>query len=349
MHLSSEVRVSTKIVVTDYLEPDFNWETEQLRARGFDYTWEAHQMKYASDDELAGLLRDADVVVVNMARITPAVIERLERCRLIVRHGIGYDNVDLPAATAKGIRVANVPDYCPQEVAEQSMMLIFAAARHLREQLTSMDASVAKGAWDFSPVRSVFMMEGKTLGIIGCGRIGGRVFRMAGGLGMKRLACDPYLSEDEKRDLGGIQSVPFDKLIAEADVISLHTPLTDETRGMINADVLGQMKSTAVLVNTARGPLIVDEDLADALRRGTIAGAAIDVYDREPPRRDSPLFSAPNLLMTPHLSWYSEESGWSIREKILEDVARFLEGRPPRFCVNPKVEDVIAGQDTEDA
>jgi len=329
--------VPTKIVVTDHLEPDFIWETDQLRARGFDFTWQQHQLKFASEDELVPAIRDADVVVVNMARMAAGVIGRLERCRLIIRHGIGYDNVDLKAATAKGIRVANVPDYCPQEVAEQAVMLILAAARHLPEQLRSMDASVAKGQWDFSAVRAVYMMEGKKLGIVGCGRIGSRVLRMTAGFGMTVLVCDPYLPDKEKKALG-IETVPLERVLAESDIVSVHTPLTDETRGMFNARTLAMMKPSAVLVNTARGPLVVDADLAQALRDARLAGAAIDVYDFEPPRRDNPLFGAPNLLMTPHLSWYSEESGWSIREKILEDIVRFLEGKPPRFTVNPDVE-----------
>ena len=328
----------TKIVVTDYLEPDFDWEKEQIRSRGFEFDWSEHQLKYAPPEELVPAIGDAEVVVVNMAGMTAEVIGQLPACKLIIRHGIGYDNVDLAAATAKGIRVANIPDYCPQEVAEQAVMLIFAAARHLPEQLASMDASVAKGTWDFSPVRSVYMMEGKTLGIIGCGRIGSRVLRMAAGFGMTRLVCDPLIDEATKNELGIAETVTLEALLKASDIVTLHTPLTDETRGLINAETLSMMKPTAVFINTARGPLVVDKDLAQALHKGTIAGAAIDVYHREPPRRDNPLSSAPNLLMTPHLSWYSEESGWSIREKILEDIVLFLEGKPPRFVVNPDVD-----------
>lgn len=336
--------MATKIVVTDYLEPDFDWETEQLRSRGLDFQWEQHQLKFASEEELVPAIRDADVVVVNMAAMTSGVIGQLQRCRLIVRHGIGYDNVDLSAATTKGIRVANIPDYCPDEVAEQAIMLIFAAARHLPEQLVSMQASMAKGAWDFSPVRSVYMMKGKTLGIVGCGRIGGRVLQMAAGFGMTVLVCDPYLSDERKRELGVGETVSLEALLAASDIVTLHAPLTDETRGMMCARTLRMMKRSAVLVNTARGPLVVDADLARALAGGVISGAAIDVYHREPPTRDNPLTGAPNLLMTPHLSWYSEESGWSIREKILEDIVLFLEGKPPRFTVNPEVEKVLEGK-----
>ena len=279
-----------------------------------------------------------------MAAMNAEVISRLDHCKLIIRHGIGYDNVDLKAATAKGIRVANIPDYCPEEVAEQAVMLLFAAARHLPEQLVSMDASMAKGTWDFSPVRSVYMMEGKTLGIVGCGRIGQRVYRMAAGFGMKRLVCDPYLSEADQKELGIQNTVSLDTLLKESDIITLHTPLNDETRGMINARTLSMMKRSAVLVNTARGPLLVDDDLAEALQKGVIAGAAIDVYHREPPSRETSLAKAPNLLMTPHLAWYSEESGWSIREKILENVVLHLEGKPPRYTVNKDVEKVLAAK-----
>ncbi len=333
--------MSTRIVVTDYLEPDFNWEQEQLRKRGFEFTWHAHQLKFSSESELIDAVRDADVIIVNMAPMTENVIRELKHCRLIIRHGIGYDNVNLKAATAKGIRVANVPDYCPDEVAEQSVMLIMCAARHLPEQLTSMCQSVAKGTWDFSPVSPVHLMKGKTIGIVGCGRIGGRVYRMLGGFDMNLMVCDPYLRPERREELGISSTVPLEQLLRESDIISLHAPLNDETRGMINSRTLAMMKKSAVLVNTARGPLIVDEELAKGLKSGTIAGAALDVYHREPPEKSSPLLTAPNCLLTPHLSWYSEESGWSIREKILEDVVRAVEGSKPRFTVNPEVETIL--------
>lgn len=333
--------MSTKIVVTDYLEPDFNWEQQELRKKGFDFTWHAHQLKFAGESELIDAVADADVIIVNMAAMTESVIRQLKHCRLIIRHGIGYDNVNLKAASAKGIRVANVPDYCPDEVAEQSVMLIMCAARHLPEQLTSMCQSVAKGTWDFSPVSPVHMIKGQTIGLIGCGRIGGRVYRMLSGFDVKMLVCDPYLKAERREKMGIEATVPLEQLLRESDIISLHAPLNDETRGLINSRTLAMMKPSAVLVNTARGPLIVDEELARALKAGTIAGAALDVYHREPPEKTSPLLTAPNCLLTPHLSWYSEESGWSIREKILEDVVRFIEGKKPRFTVNEDVEAVL--------
>jgi D-3-phosphoglycerate dehydrogenase len=333
--------LATKIVVTDYLEPDFNWEKEQLRSQGFDFAWSECQLKFASEAELVPAIADAEVIVVNMARMNAEVIQKLTRCKLIIRHGIGYDNVDLKAATARGIRVANIPDYCVEEVAEQTVMLILSAARHMAEQQVSMAASVAKGQWDFSSVRAVYQMKGKTLGVIGCGRIGSRVLRKMAGLEMNAIICDPYLSAERQKALG-VETIAFERVLRDADIITLHTPMNDETRGLINRHTLSLMKKTTVLVNTARGPLIVDEDLADALNRGVIAGAALDVYHREPPPPSSPLLGLANCLLTPHLSWYSEESGWSIREKILENIVLHLQGRPPRFTVNPEVEKALA-------
>lgn len=333
----------TKIVVTDYLEPDFNWEKEQLRAKGFDFAWQEFQLQFGAEEELVPVLADADVIVVNMARLTAGVISQLRQCKLIIRHGIGYDNVDLPAATAQGIRVANIPDYCVEEVAEQTVMLILGAIRHLGEQQAAMAASVAKGQWDFSPVSPVHLMQKKILGIIGCGRIGSSVLRKMQCFNMKCLVCDPYLSLERCQELK-IEPVALDRLLGESDVVTLHTPFNDETRGLINRRTLALMKKTAVLINTARGPLIVEGDLAAALRNGRIAGAALDVYQLEPPSPDNPLLGLPNCLLTPHLSWYSEESGWSIREKILEDIVLHLEGRPPRFTVNAEVEKILAGR-----
>ena len=318
----------TKIVVTDYLEPNFDWEKEQLRSRQFDFLWQEHQLKFAPADDLVQAIGDADVVVVNMAAMNADVISRLPKCKLIIRHGIGYDNVDLKAATAKGIRVANIPDYCPEEVAEQAVMLIFAAARHLPEQLLSMNASMAKGTWDFSPVRSVYMMEGKTLGLVGCGRIGRRVYRLASGFGMRRLVCDPYLSDEERRELGLENTVSLETLLRESDIVSLHTPLNDETRSLINARTLAMMKRTAVLVNTARGPLVVEQDLCDALNAGTIAGAACDVVSEEPIRAANPLLRARNLTLTPHIAWAALEARRRLMDITAGNIAAFLAGNP---------------------
>ena len=328
-----------KIVVTDYIEPDLNWEEEEL-AKYDNVRFEHYQLKFAPQEELIAAIRDADVVVVNMAPMTAQVIGALERCRLIIRHGIGYDNVDLKAATAKGIRVANIPDYCPEEVAEHTIAHLFACYRQVVFSRKVLEESSRKGLWDFSGVPRMFRLSGKTLGIVGCGRVGSRVLKKTKGLEMEYLICDPYLSEERKRELG-IECVDLETVLKDSDIVTLHTPLNEETRRMIGAPELRMMKETAHLINTARGPLVDVEALARALREGWIAGAGIDVYDKEPPDPSYPLFGLENAVLTPHLAWNSEEAGWDIRVKILEDIRRFMEGKPPRFVVNPEVEEVL--------
>jgi len=324
-----------KIVVTDYIEPDLKWEEEQL-AKYENVTFEYYQLKFAPREELIAKIRDADLVLVNMAPMTAEVINSLEKCRLILRHGIGYDNVDVSAATAKGIRVGNVPDYCANEVAEHAVMLMLAAWRKLFLGRKVLEGSSARGLWDFEQIYPIYSLRGKTIAIIGCGRIGRLVLRKVAGFECRVLVCDPYLSEEQKKALG-VEHTPFDTVLREADLITLHVPLTPETRYLFNEAAFRAMKETAYLVNTSRGAVVDAAALAQALREGWIAGAAIDVYEKEPPDPSCELFDLPNCTLAPHLGWYSEEAGWTIRYKIMEDFERFIEGRPPRFQLNPEV------------
>ena len=329
-----------KIVVTDYIEPDLKWEEQEL-ARYDHVVFEYYQLKFAPQEELIAKIRDADVILVNMAPMTADVIETLERCRLIIRHGVGYDNVDLAAATRKGIRVGNVPDYCTEEVAEQAVMLILASYRKTFIGRSVLKESSQKGLWDFTRCYPIFRLQGKTLGIVGCGRIGSRVLQKMAGFEFNLRICDPYLSDARKRKLG-IETVDLETTLRDSDIVTLHAPLNDETRYMIDEPQLRMMKSTAYLINTARAPLVRTEALIRALKEKWIAGAGIDVYEKEPPDPDLELFQLENATLAPHLAWYSEEAGWSIREKIMEDFVRFMNGQPPRFLVNPEVEEVLS-------
>ncbi len=322
------------VVVTDYIEPDLAWETEQLGRLGAAFSH--HQLKHGSPAQLVEAAAEADVVIVNMARFDADVIAGLQRCRLLIRHGIGYDNVDVAAATARDIPVANIPDYCVDEVAEQALMLILACQRKLARQLECLRASAKQRQWDFGPVSPIHRLHGQTVGIVGLGRIGGTVFRMLEGFGVRRLVCDPYLSA-ERRQAFGVTPIPLDDLLAEADIVTVHTPLNAETFHMFDAARFRRMKPTATLVNTARGGIVDLAALDQALRAGTVALASIDVYEQEPPAPDFPLLHNPRALCTPHLSWLSEESGWIIRQRIVEDVERFLRGEAPRSQVNPEV------------
>lgn len=326
----------SKVVVTDYIEPNLKWEEEEMEKRGV--AFEAPQLKFAPPPALLEKIRDADVVVVNMAPMSAAVIGGLERCRLIIRHGIGYDNVDLKAATEKGIRVANVPDYCPDEVAEQAVALMLASWRKLFLSLEVLKSSSQNGLWDFQRIYPIYKLAGKTVGIVGCGRIGSRVLKRVRGFEVNPMVCDPYLTDARKRELG-VETVYLETLLQQSDIVTLHTSLTPETRGLIGERQLRVMKKTAHLINTSRGAVVDTGALVLALKEGWIAGAAIDVYEKEPPDPDLGLFSQEKATLAPHLGWYSEESGWDIRVKIVEDIDRFLQGQPPRYVVNQEVEE----------
>ncbi len=321
----------TKIVITDYVEADLEWERAQLAS--LSVTLESYQLKYASQEALLERIGDADVLVVNMARMTREVLQNLRRCKLIIRHGVGYDNVDVAAASECGIQVCYVPDYCREEVAEQAMMLLLACRRKFARQLESLEDSVAGGEWNFSKVVPLRRFSNSVAGIIGCGRIGSLVLKMLRGFGVEVLVHDPYLSEARQAELG-IRCISLKELLPKADMVTIHPSLTHETQYMIGERELRMMKPTAILVNTARGAIVKAEGLARACREGWIAGAGIDVYEREPPERSFVLRGVPNIILTPHLAWYSEDAGWSIREKILEDIRRFLDGRPPRYPIN---------------
>jgi D-3-phosphoglycerate dehydrogenase len=319
-----------KVVVTDYVEPDLDWELKQFNQ--YDINFSFFQMKDAPRENLLSTVRDADVIIVNMAPIDEGLISALKNCKLVIRHGVGYDNVDVKAANEHGIQVAYVPDYCVNEVAEQAVMLMFACQRKLLIQTCILTESAAEKKWLFDPIYPVFSIKGKTLGLIGCGRIGSTVLKMMGGFDINFLVCDPYLSDRRKQALG-TETVSFDRVLRESDVISLHTPLNAETYHLIDEEELRIMKSTAVLINTSRGGVVNLNALDAALVSGELAHAGIDVYEKEPPEHNLSLLQNPNAICTPHLAWLSEESGWSIREKIVEDVIRFLNGEPPRYPI----------------
>jgi D-3-phosphoglycerate dehydrogenase len=321
----------TKIVIIDYIEPDLDWERRQLAE--LSVVMQAYQLKDAPEQQIIAAIGDADVVIVNMTRMNREILRHLHSCKLIIRHGVGYDNIDVAAATEMGIQVCYVPDYCREEVAEQAMMLLLLCRRRFTRQLDSLEESVRKRQWDYSKIIPVHRFSNTRAGIIGCGRIGSLVLKMLRGFGIDALVHDPYLSERRQSELG-IHTVPLEQVLPEVDMVTLHPTLTDETRYFIGERELRMMKRTAILVNTARGAIVNADALAKACKEGWIAGAGIDVFEQEPPEESFALRGIPNVILTPHVAWYSEDAGWSIREKILDDVRRYLEGKPPRYPVN---------------
>lgn len=328
------------MVITDYIEPDLIWEEEEMKKAGIGFA--AHQLKLASEEDVYQAVKNADVIVVNMVKFPASLINRLDRCKLIIRHGAGYDNVDVDACTKKGIIFSYQPDYCSHEVAEQAIALLFACARQVYSSREILDESIRTQKWDFSTLYKGFRMAGQVLGIIGCGRIGSLVFQKLQHFGFSKiLVCDPYMSEERIKELG-ITIVSREEVLRESDLITIHTPSNKETERIINAETLAMMKPTAIFVNTARGPLVDHQALADALNAGTIGFAGIDVFDKEPPEPTYPLLGIKNAILTPHLAWYSEDAAWDIRKNIIEDVLRCRDNREPRNQVNKSVKNYPA-------
>ena len=323
-----------KVVVTDYIEDNLDWEAEELAKAGIEF--EVCQLKFKPEAEVVERIADADVVVVNMVPLTESVLSRLKKCRLIIRHGIGYDNVDVQACTKFGIQFAYQPDYCKEDVAEHAISLMFACARKVVWSRQILDRSSASGRWDFTGLFPMYRLDGKTLGIVGVGRIGSRVARKLRSFGLRIIGTDPYLSEERRSELD-MEFVTRETLFKESDFVTVHTPLTEETRHIINSETLGWMKKSAYVINTSRGPMVDDEALAEAVRTGGIAGAAIDVYYKEPPPPDHPFFGLDNIILTPHIGWASEEAGWEIRRSILDDILAAAQGRPARCIVNKEI------------
>lgn len=314
-----------RVVITDHGFPNLRHEEEVIAAAGGDLV----VTHCKTPAEVLAAAREADALLVQWAPVPAAVIDALERCRIIVRYGIGVDNVDLAAAKARGIPVCNVPDYGVHEVAEHAVSLGLALAR----QLPAIDARVRAGTWKITPDRPMPSLRETTFATAGFGRIARTAHAMMGGFGGKRVAYDPYVAA-EAMAAEGVTKVELDELFAQADILSLHLPLTTETKHFVNADRLTAMKSTAIVVNTARGPLIDTVALAAALQGGGIAGAGIDVFEQEPMPADHPLRSAPRALLTSHVAWYSESSIPRLQRLAAEEVARFLQGEPLKNQVN---------------
>ena len=321
--------------ITDYIERDLEWEKKECARLGVDFSY--YKLKSASTSEIVNKVGDADILLVNMAKINAEVIDRLEKVQIILRHGIGYDNVDVAAATANGIIFANEATAASIDVAEQTIMLMFATYRKIKLQRQILVSALGKKVYDFTKTYPIYRMEGKTLGIVGCGNIGSLVLKKMQSFGMKALVvADPFLSKERMKELN-VEPIPLKEVLERSDIVTIHLPLTNETRGMFNLDLFRHMKKSAIIINTSRGPIIKTSDLIIALKEKIIAGAGLDVLEYEPPKPDCELLSMDNVVVTPHHSWYSEEGGWDIRRMIMDDLKAFIHGKLPKHVVNAEV------------
>jgi len=312
-------------VITDCDHPSVEIEKEILSEIDSEFVL-AH---CNTEEEVIKAAQDADGIINQYAPITRKVIESLKGCKVIARYGVGVDNIDVEAATGYGIIVANVPDYCVDEVSTHALALILACARGI----TLLDRKRREKRWDFTLAKPLFRTQGKILGLFGLGRIARMVAQKSLGFGFKIIAYDPYVSRID----GGIKLVEFSQLLSDSDFISIHSPLTDETRHSFGENELKTMKKTAYLINTARGPIVDEEALYKALEKRWIAGAALDVMEKEPPDWKNSLLKLSNLIITPHISFYSEESYVELKTKTAEAVLSVLKGELPRAMVNPQV------------
>ena len=314
-----------KVVITDYNYPDLSIEEQEL-AR-----WDAQVIpaQCRTPEEVLAVARDADALISQYAPITREVIYELKNCKAIGRYGIGVDNIDVQAATERGIAVINVPSYCEEEVSDHTLAFILAWAR----KIAHYNAEIRQGVWDWKSGRPIRRLQGQTLGLLGFGKIARLVAKKAKCFGFKVIAYDPYVPNEAFEEIG-VEKAEFDQLLKESDFLSIHLPLTINTYHIINADALAKMKPTACLINTSRGGVIDEKALINALKENRIAGACLDVTDPEPPARDNPLLSMPQVLLSPHAAWYSEESQKDLRKKIATDIGRALWQIIPEGLVN---------------
>lgn len=320
--------MSTPVVaVTDTVFPSLDPARAALAGTGA-------ELKMAAAPTLEGILAvaaDADALLVTYAKITAEVIAGLKSCKVIGRFGIGVDNIDLEAAAAAGITVTYAPVYCLDEVSDHAMALLLSLAR----KIPYSNKLVSGGRWEMPAVVPISRLRGNKLGLVGLGNIPQTIVPKAQAFGLEILAADPY-APDEVFERLKVTRVDFDELLRTSDYISVHAPLTPETEKMFNAEAFAKMKNTALLINTARGPLVDTDALADALEAGQIGGAALDVLPVEPPPADSRLVGRDDVILTPHTGFYSEDALLDLQTTVATDVATVIQGGAPKYPVKPR-------------
>lgn len=294
-----------------------------------------HELPYLRDEEaILQQAHDADGIIVSSSPITRRVMSGLRKLKVVVRTGVGYDVIDVPAATELGVIAVNVPDLWVREVANHALALLLAWNR----KIIDLDREVRSGVWQSRVPGVVGALHGETIGIVGLGNIGSAFARRVKALEMHVIAYDPHVSDAHFAALG-VERVSLEELAARADYVSVHCLLNAETRGIINETFLRGMKPTACLINTSRGPVVDEQALICALQEGWLAGAALDVREQEPPAKDSPLSTMDNVIITPHAAYFSTQAVGQIPRRCGEEVARVLSGQRPLHVVNPQVYD----------
>lgn len=329
-----EVAVMAKyqIVVTDHEYENLNIEEEIIGQ--LDAELVAAQCR--TEEEVIRAAQNADAILNQYAPVTRKVIQNLKKCKVISRYGVGVNTIDLQAATEKGIVAANCTDYCLDEVADHALALLLAAAR----KVALLNEYVKNNVWDYKKAVPIFRLRGRVLGLVGFGKIPQNLCVKAKAFGLRIVAFDPFVS----RELAlkhGIEPVDLDTLCRTSDFISVHAPLSKDTQALIGERQFNLMKPEAVIINTSRGPVIDEQALINALQHSKIAGAALDVLEREPIAPDNPLLRMEQVILNPHVAWYSEESEQEMRRKVARNIVDVLTGYYPAYLANPEVKSVI--------
>jgi D-3-phosphoglycerate dehydrogenase len=312
------------VIITDCDHPSVDIEQKIMNSISADM--KLCQCK--TEDDVIRECGDAEALINQYAPLTRRVLSQLPACKVIVRYGVGVNNVDLEAASEYGIQICNVPDYGVDEVSDHALALMFTLTR--KTMLMAND--VRKGNWDFSISRPILRLRGQVMGVVGLGRIGGAFAAKAHGIGFRVVAVDDSTSSFERYPY--VEKVSFDKLLALSDVISIHCPLDSTTHHLFGEREFQIMKPSAYLINTARGPIVSELALERALNEGWIAGAGLDVMEIEPPDMNSPLIRNERFIATPHVAWYSEQAFDELKSKAALEAARVLKGEKPHYPVN---------------
>ena len=314
-----------KVVITDYQYTDIDSERRIVTEFGA----ELADFQCKTEEDLIAATHDADAVIVQYCQITENVLAHMEHCKVVIKYGIGVDNIDVEAATKYGVYVANVPAYGVEEVSNHAFTFLLCCARGL----PILTKQLKEGVWGYGSCPTLQRLSTTTVGLIGFGRIPQQVCAKARAFGMRVLASDPFMPDDKVRELGA-EPVSLDELFANSDFVSVHCPLTKDTKHLICKDTLAKMKKTAYLINTARGGCVCEADLVEALKNGELAGAALDVFESEPITADHPLLQLPNVIATSHMAWFTEQAIADVQRMAAEEAVHVLAGNPPKALIN---------------
>ena len=314
-----------QVIITDCDHGSIREEKEEFDRIGVELTL----VQIKEEEDLIRVCRDADGLINQYALLTRNVLDKLPKCKVIARYGVGVDSIDLNAATDLGIIVANVPDYCIDEVSDHAIAMILSLAR----KTSFFNQRAKSGEWDFRLGIPIHRIRGKTLGLIGCGKIGLEVARKIAGFGVRVISFDPYVEKAPE----GIELTDFNTVLKKSDFISIHCPLNQSTHHLLGEDEFKKMEKKPLLINTSRGPIINEKALIQALEEGHLSGAGLDVLEREPPDSGNPMLKMENVILSPHAGFYSEESISELKRRTAKNVSDVLMGRWPLSVVNKEV------------